>query len=143
MLLTRYNHRDLEPAIFGNLVDKFFNESYFGTEQKTSFSPKVDVVETDTEFELRFAVPGIDKEQISITVEKGELTVSGDRKKEKEEEGRSYKSIESAYGSFARSFHLPENIDEDKIEGSYKNGILTIKVPKVEPKKVVKQIAIN
>ncbi len=143
MLLTRYNQKEFEPVAFGDLVNSFFKENYHAGERVSNFSPKVDVIETKENFELQFLVPGISKEEIDLSIEKGKLTVSGERKKEKEEEGLDYKLVESGYGTFKRSFQLPENIDEENIEGSYSNGILKVKIPKVEIKSSLKQIVVK
>ena len=99
-------------------------------------SPKVDISETEDSFNFEFAVPGIDKNDLSIEINKGYLTVSGERKFENKNEN--YYSIESGYGKFSRSFQLPEDIDENKINAEYNNGILFISVKK-DKKSIIKK----
>lgn len=94
--------------------------------------PAVDVLETDTEFQIRAELPGIEKEQVSLAVEEGVLTISGRREQEKEENGKRYHKIERAYGSFARSFTVPDIVDQHKVTAEFKNGVLTVRLPKSE-----------
>ena len=143
MLLTKYNHRDFEPVAFGSIVDKFFNDNFFAGERISRFSPKVDVIESDGEFTIEFFLPGISKEDIAINVDKGKLTVSGERKLDDQQEGKKYRSVESLYGKFERSFHLPENIDQEAIAATHENGVLRLAIPKVEPKETARFIEIK
>lgn len=142
MALVRYNHNNYTPVSFSNIVDKFFNDGFLSPET-SAFTPKADVIESESNFEIRFSIPGVDKEDIKIDLDKGKLTVSGERKMEEKSENRNYKTVETVYGSFSRSFYLPENINEDKVEAIHKNGILNIIVPKEELKKTVKNIEIR
>ncbi|MCR9251501.1 MAG: Hsp20/alpha crystallin family protein [bacterium] len=143
MALVRYNPRDYRPVGFGNLIDRFFNDSVFTNDGTSSFTPQVDIAETDKDFELQFAVPGLKKEDISIDLEDGTLTVGGERKFEETKKEKNFHSVETRYGSFKRSFKLPENVAADKVEASYKDGILLIQIPKTEIKKEVKTISIK
>lgn len=136
MSIIRYNPADFVPTTFSSIIDKFFNE----TMQKSgmsSFMPKVDVIENDKAFELHVEVPGMNKEDFKIEVNDNYLTISGERKLSTEKKERNYHSIETSYGSFSRSFTLPENVNADKINAKYNNGILELTVPKDE-KKVLK-----
>eukprot|EP01035_Chromulina_nebulosa_P028465 gene28465-37573_t len=102
-------------------------------ENNTSFfRPSVDVKETETSFELAFTLPGLEKEDVKIELKDNRLTVSGERKMEKEENNTRYHRVETHYGSFSRSFMLPENVNADAIEAVFKNGILTLTLPKTE-----------
>lgn len=143
MALIKYHHNHYTPASFSNIVDRFFNDNFFSGEVSSNFTPTVDVVETDEQFEIRFSIPGIDKDHIKIDLDKGKLTVSGERKMEEKTENRNYRSVETKFGTFSRSFYLPENINEDKIEADQKNGVLNVVIPKEELKSTVKQIAIK
>lgn len=107
------------------------------------FTPKVDIAETDKSFEIQLQLPGIPKEQIDIAIEKNQIIVSGERNIKKSEEGKKFNSIESHFGTFSRSFTLPEDINKEKIEAHHIHGILTIDIPKDEKKMVKKSIAIN
>lgn len=94
------------------------------------WSPRVDISENGTEFVVKVEIPEVKKEDVHVTVDHGILTMRGERKQEKEEKDTKFHRIERYYGSFSRSFSLPENIDESKVEASFKDGMLTIKLPK-------------
>jgi HSP20 family protein len=105
--------------------------------------PVVDVVETDEEFQIRAELPGVEKNDVKLSVENGVLLISGHREQEKEEKGKRYHKIERAYGSFARSFTMPDVVDEQKVTAEFKNGVLTVQLPKSEkarPKSIEVQI---
>lgn len=137
MSIIRYSPTDFVPTTFSNLVDRFFNESLARTGGST-FVPKVDIIENDNAFEIHFAVPGLNKEDFNIEVKDNYLTVSGERKLTNEKKDKNFHSIETSYGSFSRSFSLPENVNADKAQAKYNNGILELTLPKDE-KKVLKQ----
>jgi HSP20 family protein len=137
MSVIRYNANDFVPTSFSTLVDKFFNDSLARAGGST-FVPKVDIVETSEAFEVQLAVPGLNKEDFNIELNDNYLTVSGERKFSNEKKEKSYHSIETHYGSFSRSFSLPENVDASKINAKYNNGILELTIPKDE-KKALKQ----
>lgn len=137
MSIIRYNPSDFMPTSFSSLVDRFFNESLARTGGST-FSPKVDVIETEKAYEVHVAVPGVNKEDFKVEVNDNFLTVSGERKFTNEKKEKNYHSIETQYGSFSRSFTLPDNADGSKINAKYNNGILELTIPKDE-KKVLKQ----
>ena len=137
MSIIRYNPSDFVPSTFSNLVDRFFNES-IARNGGSVFSPKVDVIENENSYEVQLAVPGVNKEDFKIEVNDNYLTVSGERKFTSEKKDKNYHSVETQYGSFSRSFTLPENVDGTKINAKYNNGILELTIPKDE-KKVLKQ----
>jgi HSP20 family protein len=137
MSIVRYNSNDFVPATFSSLVDRFFNDSIARSGGST-FVPKVDIIENPESYEIHFAAPGLSKEDFKIEVNDNHLIVSGERKFTNEKKERSYHSIETQYGSFNRSFSLPENVDGTKINAKYNNGILELTLPKDE-KKVLKQ----
>ena len=118
----------------GGLLERFFNDSLYDNTQDNSFVPAVDIIESDKNYELQFAVPGFDKENFELGVDDNILTVSGERKFEEEKSGKTFKSVRTSFGSFRRSFTLPENVDATKIEANYKNGILEVVIPKDETK---------
>lgn len=138
MSIIRYNPNDYVPATFSSLIDRFFNESLARTGGSV-FTPKVDVIETETAYEVQVAVPGLNKEDFKIEINDNYLTVSGERKLSNEKKDKNFHSIETQYGSFSRSFTLPENVDGSKINAKYNNGILELVIPKDE-KKVLKQV---
>ena len=87
--------------------------------------PIVDVVETDSEFQLLVELPGVDKEDVKLSVEAGVLTITGQRVQDKDEKLR-YHRVERSYGRFARSFSLPDSVDEQKVAAEFRNGILIV-----------------
>ncbi|MDO9220738.1 MAG: Hsp20/alpha crystallin family protein [Thiobacillus sp.] len=99
------------------------------------WSPKVDIVETDMEFTIKAELPEVNKEDIKVNIENGELCISGERKQEKEEKGKKFHRIERYYGSFMRSFTLPGNVDETNIKASFKDGMLNLSLPKTAESK--------
>src|SRR5690242_21322249 len=101
----------------------------------TEWSPLVDISEDDKEYVVKAEIPEMKKEDIKINVHDDVLTVSGERKYEKEEKGKKYHRVERAYGSFMRSFALPENADGSKINAEYKDGMLKVHLPKSEQAK--------
>jgi HSP20 family protein len=103
----------------------------------------VDIVENEKSFELHVAVPGMNKDEFKIDLNDSFLTVSGERKFTKEKKENNFHSIETQYGSFSRSFALPENVDATKINAKYENGILEITVPKDEKKILKASIKVN
>lgn len=142
MSIIRYNSNDFVPTTFSNLVDKFFNESLARTGGST-FIPKVDIVENPESFEIHLAVPGLNKDDFKIELNDNYLTVSGERKFTNEKKERTFHSIETHYGSFSRSFSLPENVDGGKINAKYNNGMLELTIPKDEKKALKQTIKVN
>lgn len=96
------------------------------------WSPLVDVTEDDTEFLIKAELPEVRKEDVKVRVEDGMLRISGERRFEKEEKGRKYHRVERAYGSFERSFSLPESCKPDEMTAEYRDGMLTLHVPKTK-----------
>ena len=136
MSLIRYRGNEYVPTSFSSLIDGLFNET-MSRSGGTVFVPKVDVIENETSFELHVAAPGLSKEDFNIELNDNLLTISGERKFSNEKNEKNYRSIETSYGAFKRSFSLPENVDSSKINAKYNNGILELTVPKDE-KKVTK-----
>ena len=101
----------------------------------TQWSPVVDITEDDKEYVVKAEIPEMKKEDIKINVHDDVLTMSGERKYEKEEKAKKYHRVERAYGSFMRSFTLPEDADGSKISAEYKDGLLKVHLPKSEQAK--------
>jgi HSP20 family protein len=97
--------------------------------------PSVDVSETDGEYQIKAEIPDVKKEDVKVTVEDGVLTIQGERKQEKEEKGKKYHRVERSYGSFIRSFTLPDLVDEEKVKAEFKDGVLNLLLPKSEKAK--------
>jgi HSP20 family protein len=110
------------------------------------WSPPVDIYETENELVLKADVPEIDPKNVAIQMENGTLTVKGERRFEEQRNGRGFHRIERGYGSFVRAFSLPDTVDPEKVKADYKNGVLTITLPKKEvakPKTVNVEISNN
>src|SRR5437588_11942831 len=128
-------------------MNRLFQES-FGREGReeslttTSFAPAVDVYEDEHNVTLKIEVPGIDEKDIDVRVENNTLTVQGERKIEKEEKEENYRRVERQYGSFTRTFTLPQTVDSEKVSANYDKGVLKISLPKKAEAKP-KQIKVN
>jgi HSP20 family protein len=101
----------------------------------TEWSPLVDISEDDKEYVIKAEIPEMKKEEIKINVHEDVLSISGERKYEKEEKGKKYHRVERAYGSFLRSFTLPEDADGSKVTAEYKDGVLKVHLAKSEKAK--------
>lgn len=140
MSIIKYRRPSTE--VYSRSFDDLFNE-FFTTPnfKRDRFMPNVDISETDTQFELSVELPGMKKEDIQVDLERGSLSISGERKLNKEEKEKNYHRIETHYGSFNRTFHLPDTIDEESVVAKYEDGILNITIQKSDDK-VKKQIEI-
>lgn len=148
MSLVRYRNgaRNYLPTTTTGLLERFFSDSLFDNttlEGEMAFAPKVDILESDKTYELQFALPGFNKEDFVIDVDDNVLTVSGERKFEEETNEKTYRTVQTSYGSFKRSFSLPDNVNAKKIEAKYNNGILEIVIPKDETKIIKTNIAVK
>src|SRR5438876_12415848 len=99
------------------------------------WSPLVDITEDDKEYLIKTELPEVKKDDVKVTVENGVLTITGERKFEKEEKGRKYHRVERAYGNFTRSFSLPEAIKGEKVTAEFRDGMLFVHLPKDETAK--------
>lgn len=106
------------------------------------WSPLVDIIEDEKEYLIQVELPDMKKEDVRLTVENEVLAISGERKLEKEEKGKKYHRVERAYGSFVRTFSLPEDADGSKVTADFKDGMLHVHLPKSEKAKP-KAIAIT
>jgi HSP20 family protein len=130
------------PNSFSSMLDRFFNESV-NTRNLADFTPHVDACETEKGYELELALPGVKPEDINIDFQEGRLTITGERRLEKNEDGRRYHMLETQYGSFSRTFYLPDKVDPDKITAQFDNGLLLVNVPKDEHKTMKRQINVS
>jgi HSP20 family protein len=127
-------------------MNGFFDDDFFPVlSSKNSNSPAVNIREDDKNYVLDFAIPGLEKKDMKIDMNEDVLTVSSEVKKESEENKNGYKRKEFSYSSFSRSFYIPENVNREKIEAAYKDGVLTVSLPKQEEEKskVAKTIEIS
>jgi HSP20 family protein len=113
-----------------------FGRSLRNVEERASqWAPSANISETDQEFLIKAELPEVKKEDVKITLDNGVITLSGERKQEKEYKDEKSIRVESVYGTFARSFSLPENADNEAISAESKDGILRIRIPKRQPAK--------
>ena len=146
MNLIRYNSalNNYAPTSFSNLIDRFFNDSLARSGGSSySFVPRVDILEEEKSFEIHVAVPGMNKDDFKIDLNDNYLTISGERKNSREKKENNFHSVEIQYGTFSRSFTLPENVDANAIGAKYVNGILEVSIPKDEKKSVKTTIKVN
>jgi len=122
------------PAFFSNEGEGF-----------GEWSPSADISETKKEFLIKAELPGVEKSDIHVTVNDGALTIEGEHKRHKEEDDETYHRVENFYGKFARTFSLPDNVDESKIQAQCKDGVLKVHLPKSKATKpeLSKEIKIN
>ena len=116
------------------LFDTFFNDAGEDLATRT-WTPPVDIQETDDAYRIHAELPGMTKDDIQITLENNVLRLSGERKFEKDTKQENYHRIERTYGAFTRSFALPTQVSPDKVEAKFENGVLSIVVPKAEQAK--------
>jgi len=120
-------HRETN-RLFEDFWRGFDIEPSLGLPEGTSFSPRVDVEETDGEIRVTAELPGVDEKDLEVHVQDDVLTLKGEKHEEREDRGRGWR--ERSYGSFYRTIQLPGEVDADKVTAAYKKGILTIRLPK-------------
>lgn len=129
-----------DPFADLNRIQREFEKSYFGPRTRPAdFAPAVDVYEDAEELVLRAELPGVKREDVDVSVDSNVLTLKGERRLEREEEGRRYHRIERSYGTFVRQFQLSDNIDAQKIEAQLADGVLTVRLAKkqeLKPRKI-------
>ena len=129
--MTRRSNQEFE-----HMFNSFFGNHWHQHQpSQDNFNPRVEVTEEKDLLRLQAELPGLEKDAIKVLVEDGVLTISGEKKSQKKEEGSDYLWSEFSGGSFSRSFTLPDYIEAEKIEADYKNGILVLTFPKTEKAK--------
>ena len=137
-----------EFATLQDRINRVFRDSYTGGDRDeslttSSFAPAVDVYEDEHKVTLKIEVPGIEEKDIDVRVENNTLTVHGERKIEKEEKEENYRRVERQYGSFTRTFTLPQTVDTENVSANYDKGVLKISLPKkaeAKPKQIKVQV---
>ncbi|MGQ0695801.1 MAG: Hsp20/alpha crystallin family protein, partial [Nitrospiraceae bacterium] len=137
MTLVRWDpFRELEEM--SDRLNRMFSRPSIGSKNGkealtvADWTPTVDIRETDGEYLIKAELPEVKKEDVKVTLEDGVLTLSGERRQEKEEKHTKYHRMERSYGSFVRSFSLPELVDESKVKAEYKDGVLSLHLLKSE-----------
>jgi HSP20 family protein len=139
------------PTITKRSFRPFYMPNFFDDDllpmitNRSNSMPAVNIRQDDKRFTLDLAVPGIDKKDLKIDINDDLLTISSETKNELEENKEGYQRKEFSYSSFCRSFQIPENTNRDKIEANYKDGILSVFIPKVdeEKSKITRQVKIS
>jgi len=111
--------------------------------EETQWRPLANISETDTEYLIKAELPEVQKDDVKVTFEQGMLTISGERRQEQQQKEHNEIRIESFYGSFSRSFSLPDNVDAKGIRAESKDGVLKVRIPKTKPSKPEQPIAIE
>ena len=126
------------------LFEDFFGRDFFVEPFRdlAGWNPALDVAENDTAVIVKAELPGLDPDDVEISLTADVLTIKGEKKEEKEEKDKNYHCVERTYGSFQRSLRLPAPVKADDVEAAYKNGVLTITLPKREESKP-KSVKIN
>lgn len=138
MPIMKYNELDDFPAGLRLFQDSL--SRLWGEPASRPWTPAVDIYETENELVLKADVPDVDPKNVGIQLENGTLTLKGERKFEQQQNGKGFHRIERPYGTFVRAFGLPDTVEADKVKADYKNGVLTVTLPK---KEVAKPRTIN
>jgi len=146
MTLVRYNPNRLWGGLtrdIDSVFDSFFKAPVMRAGNDADFMPRVDILDEKDSVKINVELPGMKKDDIKVTVDENVLTISGERKSETEEKKQNYIRCERCYGSFTRSFTLPDDVDGEKITADYKDGILTVGLTKIEkpkPKEIMVEV---
>ena len=146
MSLIKFNRRNNVAPFFNSWVDNFFkdDDGFFANWNSTQNFPPVNVEETEKEFTLSLAAPGLKKDQFNIEVKDNSLIISSETSETSEERDENYTRKEYSFNAFQRSFWLPENVDENNIKANYEDGILKVSIAKskVDKPQVSKKIKV-
>lgn len=139
-LFDRFMSPDFEQ-VFNQMANRWYTSNELTL---SDWTPAVDVEENAEAFVIKAEIPQVKKADVKITVQDGVLTLTGERKQEKEEKGKRYHRVERSYGAFSRSFTLPDNVDDTKIQADFNDGMLNIMLPKSDkPKTHVHEIPVR
>jgi HSP20 family protein len=144
--MIKYNPFDVDDLptglrVFSDTVNRLLSDT-----QVRPWTPAVDIYETENELVLKADLPDMKMEDIDIRLENGTLALKGERKFENEEKTKGFHRVERSYGNFARFFSLPDTVETDKVRAEYRNGVLTVTLPKKEvakPRQVKVQVNSN
>jgi len=133
--LTPFRDFERMRSEMDRLWNSFFERGTLRGEEGGEWLPSLDIAETKNEIVVKAEVPGLEAKDIDISLSEGLLTIKGDKKQEREEKEENYHLVERSYGTFTRSIRIPNEVQSDKINASYKNGVLKIVLPKSEEAK--------
>lgn len=142
------NWRNWDPIpSFNAMVENFFNDEDFYNRWKMAATvPAVNVVESEQNFSVEVAAPGMRKEDFKVEIKDGMLTIGSEKKTEHEEKKENYTRREFSYNTFKRMFHLPENVNPEDVNATYQEGILKLMLPKkvaTKPEKEIKKVLVK
>lgn len=137
MTLVKWSPRSRQVERVHDAFDAMIQDLLSNTwgnpaELATDWLPSTDIVESDSHYAVKMDLPGMRRDEIKVSVQNGTLTVSGSRSRENTENAKGYTRFERSYGSFTRTFQVPNSIDAKRIEASYKDGVLSLTLPKSE-----------
>ena len=136
MNLTRWDPFSDIDSLFNRMLPRMLTSSLrAGNGEGTEWAPSADISETEKEYLIRAQLPAVKKEDVKVTVDGGMITIEGERKQQKEDKNEKFHRVESFYGSFQRSFSLPDDVDTKTIRCESNEGVLTVHLPKIEAKK--------
>ena len=138
---------DLDPwrgsDPFRSLFDRFFQEGPESWRQLQTFAtPQVDITESADEYRVHAELPGVSKDDVTVELEHGTLTIRGEKKSQRDEKNEKGRRLECSYGAFSRSFSLPADVDADRISAKFKDGVLDVSIKRTAASKP-KQVAIK
>jgi HSP20 family protein len=144
----RQFHQEIDRLFdrsFGGFgLSSFFDQPFFSRMSDGTLKPTLDLGANNKEYSITVEVPGVDKKDVKLEIVNNTLTISGEKKQEKEEKDKDYYRVERSYGSFRRVLSLPEDADQNGIKAKFKNGVLTVTMPRKElPKPDIKQIEVK
>ena len=125
----------VKPEPFTREIDRVFDAFFGQTDRGRRWVPPIDLVEAEDHFVLKADLPGLAEGDVNIEVQDGTLTISGERQAEHEQREKGWYRIERSFGSFNRSLTLPDGVDPDRIDASFANGVLEVRIPKPEERK--------
>ena len=141
MKLVRYNPMRSLITV-PREIERFFDDFGLRLDSDRVWNPSVDISESEEGFEFKADLPGMKKEDIHIAFKENVLSISGEKSQVEEKENKNYHRMERSYGKFERSFRLPSHIKADAIKASFRNGVLSVKVPKSEEAKA-REVAVS
>lgn len=144
----RWREKEMVPSLeafrgrLDHLFRKFSGEETGPWPERLAFSPAIDISETEKEIIVKAELPGIEPKDVDISLSAATLTITGEKRDEREEKGERFHRVERSFGSFACSLSLPCRVQEDKIKAEYKDGLLLIKIVKAEPEEIGEELEV-
>lgn len=132
MTLVKWNPTRSLLNFDSALIEDFFKNNWLTERRDTNWMPAVDIEEDENSYKFYVELPGLQKDDVKISLHEDILSIKGEKKLEKKEENKNYHCYERRYGKFERSFRLNDDVIVDKIDASFKNGVLTVELPKAE-----------